>query len=96
MKRTLSSMFKGRFALVTATSLSIAFVGCDVDVEDSGELPSVDVEPGRMPDVDVHGPDVEVGTSEKKIKVPDVDVDLEEKSVTVPTIDVDVPEEGDQ
>lgn len=90
------SWWKNLLAAFTAATLSIAVVGCDVDVEDSGELPSVDVEPGEMPDVDVHGPDVEVGTTEKKVKVPDVDVDMEEKSISVPDVDVDLPEENEQ
>jgi len=60
---------------------------CDVDAEDERKLPevNVDVEKGRMPDVEVRGPDVEV--SEKKIDIPD--------SVTVPTIDVKTPKEND-
>ncbi len=29
------------------------FSGCDVDVKDKGKLPKVNVESGRLPDVDV-------------------------------------------
>jgi hypothetical protein len=36
----------------------------------------VAVDPGKVPDVDVRGPDVDVGTEKKEITVPDVDVDI--------------------
>ena len=62
----------------------------DIDVD-------ADAEPGRAPDVDVHGPDVDVTTEEKTVDVPDVDVDVktEEKTIDVPKVDVDVPEENE-
>ncbi len=86
-----------RFALVGALALPLA--GCDVDVKDPGAMPNVDVDatPGRAPDVDVHGPDVNVTTEEKKVDVPDVDVDVktEEKTIDVPNVDVNVPEENE-
>lgn len=81
--------------LATA-AMTFAFVGCDVDVEDSGELPNVEVEPGEMPDVDVEGPDVDVDTEERDVTVPDVDVEMEEETVTVPDVDVDLPDDDDQ
>jgi hypothetical protein len=61
-----------------------ALTGCDVDVKDDGELPKVDVDPGRAPDVDIHGPDVNVGTEEKTITVPDIDVDVPEEEENEP------------
>jgi hypothetical protein len=81
-----------------ACLLTVAFVGCDVDVKDEGALPKVDVEGGRMPDVDATGPDVDVKSKKETVTVPDVDVDVgtEEKEVTVPDIDVDIPDENDQ
>lgn len=74
---------------------SMALMGCDVDVEDEGKLPEVDVdaEPGELPDVDVRGPDVEVDSEQKEIEVPDVDVETEKETITVPDVDVDLPEE---
>ena len=75
-------------------------VGCDVDVKDKGKAPDVDVsvEPGRVPDVDVRGPDVDVTTKEKEVTVPDVDVDVNKKktTITVPDINVDVPQENEK
>ena len=84
-----SSLFAGIVA--------VGLVGCDVDVKDTGKLPDVDIdaEPGEMPEVDVRGPDVEVGTEEKQVTVPDVDINTEETTIEVPTIDVDVPEENE-
>lgn len=70
-------MTKNWLGLLLAPLLVAGIAGCDVDVEDRGEAPTVDVEPGRAPDVDVHGPEVETGT----------------ETVEVPTVDVDVPDE---
>ncbi len=69
---------KSYFALLAAGLMSISAVGCDVDVKEEGRAPDVDVsvDPGKLPDVDVRGPDVDVGTKEKVITVPDVDVDI--------------------
>ena len=79
--------------------VAVGMFGCDVDVEDSGKLPDVDVdvEPGRAPDVEVTGPDVNVGTETKTVEVPDVDVDVdtEKTEVTLPDVDIDVPEENE-
>ncbi|TWT78124.1 hypothetical protein Pla123a_09140 [Posidoniimonas polymericola] len=71
----------------------IGLAGCDVDVEDSGELPEVEVQEGEMPEVDVTGPDVDVSTEKQKVTVPDVD--LEETEVSVPDVDVDFPAEDE-
>ena len=80
--------------------LICAIVGCDVDVKDKGKAPkvNVDVEAGRLPDVDVRGPDVDVGTREKEITVPDVDVSVSKKTktVTVPDIKIDIPQENEK
>ena len=82
-------------ALVMGGLFALGAAGCDVDVKDSGELPTVEVERGEAPDIDVHGPDVDVHTEEKTITVPDVDVHTQEKTITVPDIDVDIPEENE-
>ena len=91
-----------RNLLMSSCQLSLAAVaamfvaGCDVDVQDPGKAPSVDVDvegdPGRAPDVDVAGPDVDVQQKEKTIEVPDVDVKTEEKTITVPDVNVTVPD----
>jgi hypothetical protein len=69
---------KSCFALLAAGLLTISAVGCDVDVKEEGRAPDVDVsvDPGKLPDVDVRGPDVDVGTKKKEITVPDVKVDI--------------------
>lgn len=66
------------FAILAAGALAVGLAGCDVDVEDKGKMPDVDVdvEEGRMPDVDVRGPEVDVETKEVPVTVPDVDVRL--------------------
>ena len=77
--------------------IAVGTLGCDVDVKDKGQLPDVDVavEPGRVPDVDVRGPDVDVKTKETTIKVPDVDIKTKKKTIKVPDVDVRIPQEND-
>lgn len=60
-------------ALLVAT---LGMAGCEVEKTEEGSLPDVEVEGGNMPEYDVDGPDVDVGTKEKTITVPDVDVDM--------------------
>lgn len=70
---------------VTAIALPLILTGCDVDKTQEGKMPDVDVEVsgGQMPEYEVEGPDVTVGTETKMVEV------------TVPTVDVDLPEEED-
>ena len=93
-------LISAKLLLGLAAAAFVPLAGCDVDVKDEGKLPDVDVdvqtEPGKAPDVDVHGPDVDVGTKEETVTVPtDVDVKTEKKKITVPDIDVNVPDEND-
>ena len=62
----------------------LALTACDVDQTKEGEMPDVDVNAtgGQLPEYNVEGPDVNVGT--------------ENRTVQVPTVDVDVPEENEQ
>lgn len=77
--------------------MAMGVAGCDVDVADKGALPKVDVdvEPGRVPDVDVRGPDVDVKTKETTVTVPDVDIKTKDVKVKVPDVDVRIPKEDD-
>ena len=54
-----------------------AFAACDVDQTKEGELPDVDVNAtgGQLPEYNVEGPSVNVGTENKTVEVPTVDVD---------------------
>lgn len=86
--------------LVLATLVVIGiFWAIDVTVTDEGALPSaevdVDIDPGRLPEVDVDTVDVEVGTRQERVTVPDVRITLEEETITVPTIDIDPPDAED-
>jgi predicted small secreted protein len=73
---------KKTVALMLASCMTLA--ACDVDQTKEGEMPDVDVNAsgGQVPEFNVEGPDVNVGT--------------ENKTVEVPTVDVDVPEENAQ
>lgn len=77
------------FAAIAVVAITTA---CDVDVQDKGKLPEVDVKAGRMPDVDVRGPDIDI--KRKEITVPDVDIDVNKKKVEVPTIEITPPKEN--
>lgn len=62
---------------LTAFAVTVACLGlsaCEVEKKQEGELPKVNVEPGKMPDYDVKGPDVKVEQKKKEITVPDVDI----------------------
>ena len=61
--------------LIAASTL--AFAACDVDQTKEGELPDVDVNAsgGQLPEYNVEGPSVEVGTENKTVEVPTVDVE---------------------
>ncbi len=50
---------------------------CDVDQTKEGELPEVEVNTsgGQLPEFDVDGPSVNVGTERKTIEVPTLEVD---------------------
>lgn len=72
---------------------ALLLAGCDVDKTQEAALPDVEVEGGQMPEYDVQGPDVEVGTEERTITTPDVDVETEKRDVTVPDVDVEMPKE---
>lgn len=92
-------MNKASITAMIVASSAIALSGCEVDKTADGELPDVDidVDGGKLPEYDIRGPEVSVGTEEKTIEVPDVDVDvdMEEKKVTVPDVDIDLPENKD-
>ena len=55
-----------------------AMAACDVDQTKEGEMPDVDVNAsgGELPEFNVEGPTVNVGTENKTIEVPTVDVDV--------------------
>ena len=85
-----------RFTTTALVVGALLVAGCDVDVNDKGKMPAVKVEPGRAPDVDVRGPDVDINTKKTEVTVPDVDVKTEKKTITVPDIDVKIPKEDDK
>ncbi|WP_310467454.1 hypothetical protein [Sphingomonas sp.] len=55
----------------------LAFAACDVDQTKEGEMPDVDVNAsgGQLPEFNVEGPTVNVGTENKTVEVPTVDVE---------------------
>ncbi len=84
------SMLKKIFPL-SLMLLTFSLVSCQVEQEQQGQLPDVNVEPGQLPEYDIEGPDVNVGLREKTVVVPKVVVVQEKETVEVPYIDVNVP-----
>ncbi|HEV7587016.1 MAG TPA: hypothetical protein VGO40_02705 [Longimicrobium sp.] len=83
-----------RRAAVAAAVAAISLAGCKVKVKDSGELPRVDVQPGKMPDVEVttdslRMPDVKVPEIKAPdIKLPDVKVpEVKAPDIKLPDLD---------
>ena len=79
--------------LVAASCLAVT--ACKVDQTKEAKLPDVDinVSGGQLPEYNVQGPDVEVGTENKTIEVPKVSVGTENKTVELPTVDVKTPKD---
>jgi hypothetical protein len=67
---------KSLFKVFVGASL-LTFGACDVDKTKDGEMPDVDVNAtgGQLPEYNVEGPTVNVGTENKTVQVPTVDVD---------------------
>lgn len=69
-----------KFAIAAVLTAGLALAGCEANVKDEGEMPSVDVDvsgdAGKLPEVDVETADVEVGSEEVTVEVPDVDVTM--------------------
>ncbi len=55
----------------------LAFAACDVDQTKEGEMPDVDVNAsgGQLPEFNVEGPTVNVGSENRTVEVPTVDID---------------------
>ncbi|MEH6790072.1 hypothetical protein [Parasphingorhabdus sp.] len=69
-----------KFAIAAVMTAGLALTGCEANVTEEGEMPSMDVDvsgdAGKMPEVDVDTADVEVGSEEVTVDVPDVDVTM--------------------
>lgn len=85
--------FASKVLPLILTVFLVPLTACQVEQEESGSLPDVDVnvEPGNLPEYDIEGPDVNVGVTERTVTVPKLIVVQEEETVEVPYIDVDVP-----
>lgn len=76
---------------MAAAIASLTLFACQVEKEQEGEMPDVDVsaDAGRLPAYDIDAPDVEVGTRTETVKVPKVKIVVEEEEIRVPYIDID-------
>jgi hypothetical protein len=93
-------------ALLSALLALPLITGCEVDVEEEGKMPSVDVDadPGRMPEYEVEKtqegrlPSVDMDAEpgrmpEVDVRGPDVDVGTQPLTIPVPDVDVELPQE---
>jgi hypothetical protein len=58
-------------------AICVTIAGCDVDQTKEGKMPEVEVNAtgGQLPEFNVTGPEVNVGTENVTVQVPTVDVD---------------------
>jgi len=97
---------KKQMSMLAVLPLALVIAGCDVDVEEEGELPSVDVQgeagqvpeyqvektqEGELPSVDVEGQSGNL--PQLDVQGPDVDVQRDTVEVPVPDVDVDMPDD---
>ena len=73
-----------KIALMLAAASGLGLAACDVDQTKNAQLPDVDVNAtgGQLPEFNVEGPTVEVGS--------------ENRTITVPTVDVDAPKDDNK
>lgn len=81
--------------IIVSISLVALVASCNIQKEESGEMPEVDIETegGELPEYDVNWADVDVGTNTRTVEVPKVIVVMEEEEVEVPYITMDIPDE---
>lgn len=81
--------------VVLVLCVALLIVGCKIDKEESGELPTVDVDVegdmGELPEYDVEWADIDVGTKTKTVEIPKVVVVMEEEEVEIPYLDFEMP-----
>lgn len=63
-----------KMAAVALVAL-MAGAACTAEVKEEGELPNVEVEGGKAPEVDVDPANVKVGTDTSTVVTPDVDIE---------------------
>ncbi|MEA3053402.1 MAG: hypothetical protein QOG72_2305 [Sphingomonadales bacterium] len=65
-----------KIVIVLAGASCLGLAACDVDQTKNGALPDVDVnvQGGQLPEYNVQGPEVNVGTENKTVQVPTLDV----------------------
>lgn len=89
-------MLKKWHIMLATPVVALGLIGCDVDVEDEGEMPEVEMKGGRLPEVEMRTPEVEIRGEEKDLKVPtDVDIKTKDTTVTVPDVDIKTPAPDD-
>lgn len=69
------------FKMLPVFALALTVGACTAEVEDTGEMPDVDVEGGRAPDVDVDPADVDISTDTQQVVVPDVDINERQDTI---------------
>jgi hypothetical protein len=66
---------RGAKILAVAMAAMLAGAACTAEVEEEGEMPEVNVEGGKAPNIDVDPARVEVGTDTSTVVTPEVNVE---------------------
>jgi hypothetical protein len=66
---------RGAKIVAVAFAALLASTACTAEVEDGGEMPEVNVEGGRAPEVDVDPANVSVGSDTNTVVTPEVNVE---------------------
>jgi hypothetical protein len=91
MFSSISRLVQQRFFLIPL-AIALAFsTGCRIQQESAGEAPEINVEPGRLPEYNVEGPDVNIETEEVPVTVPEVQVKEKEGTIEVPRLEIEAP-----
>ena len=64
------------FKILVFSAVCLSFAGCKVNKTQEGKLPAVkvDASAGKLPEYNVQGPKVDVGSKNETVKVPTVHV----------------------
>ena len=66
---------RGAKILAVAMAAMLAGAACTAEVEEEGEMPNVEVEGGKAPEIDVDPARVEVGSDTNTVVTPEVNVE---------------------
>jgi hypothetical protein len=83
--------------LLLVPFLALSLTGCaDMEVEDQGELPEVQMDGGELPEPETDETDVDTDTQQQEMTTPETEADADQTEPPVPELDLEVPQENPQ